>query len=220
MLPCTGLKDISLPCDGKEKQTLLLFLPCTNVIFLETCLKELRQRKLAEAFGISPSDSTKPPTYSDLLLNAAKALPTFVSQHPLPPLLPPVLGVFSYFLFFQVKTVESIFMKLLKSTDSQVKLSPMDSVQRQIVHELAKYYFLETESVGTDQNRYVVLSKKIGSRPPLFTLSQVASMQSSLPAVNSISKDVVQTHGAVRKTFPSFVLFCSLCFQGPSCCFC
>lgn len=74
----------------------------------------------------------------------------------------------------------------------------MDSVQRQIVHELAKYYFLDTESVGTDANRYVVVTKKIGSRPPLFTLSQVSSMQSSLPAITSISKDVVQTHGAAH----------------------
>jgi len=151
-LPCQGLKDISLPCD-------------------ELCLKELRQKKLAEAFGIS-SDSGKPPVYSDLLINSAKALPVFI------------------------KNIETQFLKLIRSGEATVKLPPMDNVQRQIVHELAKYYFIETDSVGLDVNRHVTLIRKTVSRPPLFALSQVVHMQQSIPSSSHISEEVVNQPGS------------------------
>lgn len=150
MLPCQGLQDIAIPCD-------------------EICLKELRNKKLQEAFGIAPTDQTKPPTYSELLLNAARAVPTFI------------------------RSIEAQLIKFLKSSDAQFKFSAMDNVQRQIIHELAKYYLLDTESIGQDSNRLVVLTRRTASRPPLFSLSQVVQMQNSIP---SVSRDTVQTHGS------------------------
>jgi len=127
---------------------------------------------LAEAFGIVPSD--KPPTYSELLINSAKALPVFV------------------------KNLESQLSKFIRSADHQVKIPPVDNVQRQIIVELAKYYFLETELIGFEPNRQVVLHKRAGSRMPLIFLSQVVQMQASLPSPAHISSEKVKEHGGVH----------------------
>ena len=51
---------------------------------------------------------------------------------------------------------------LLKSPNPKAQLPPMDTVQRKIVHELARYYILDTESLGKDPQRYIQLTKKIG----------------------------------------------------------
>jgi len=58
--------------------------------------------------------------------------------------------------FFE-KDIKNIINEVLKSKD-EVKLDPMNSYQRRIVHSIAsEYYDIETESFGEEPNRYVVI---------------------------------------------------------------
>lgn len=58
--------------------------------------------------------------------------------------------------FFE-KDIKNIINDVLKSKD-ELKLDPMNSYQRRIVHSIAgEYYNIETESFGEEPNRYVVI---------------------------------------------------------------
>ena len=58
--------------------------------------------------------------------------------------------------FFE-KDIKNIINEVIKSKD-EVKLDPMNSYQRRIVHSIAsEYYDIETESFGEEPNRYVVI---------------------------------------------------------------
>ena len=58
--------------------------------------------------------------------------------------------------FFE-KDIKNIINDVLKSKD-EIKLDPMNSYNRRIVHSIAsEYYNIETESFGEEPNRYVVI---------------------------------------------------------------
>ena len=58
--------------------------------------------------------------------------------------------------FFE-KNIKNIINDVMKSKD-EVKLDPMNSYQRRIVHSVAsEYYNIETESFGEEPERYVVI---------------------------------------------------------------
>lgn len=58
--------------------------------------------------------------------------------------------------FFE-KDIKNIINDVMKSKD-EVKLDPMNSYNRRIVHSIAsEYYNIETESFGEEPNRYVVI---------------------------------------------------------------
>ena len=58
--------------------------------------------------------------------------------------------------FFE-KDVKNIINDVMKSKD-EIKLDPMNSYKRRIVHSIAsEYYNIETESFGEEPNRYVVI---------------------------------------------------------------
>uniref|UniRef100_A0A6B2KX83 R3H domain-containing protein n=1 Tax=Arcella intermedia TaxID=1963864 RepID=A0A6B2KX83_9EUKA len=132
-VPCIGRNTTALPCD-------------------DVCKKEIRNKQLAIAFGILPT--TKPPQYSDILLNMAKVSPQFILN------------------------LEARLNQFIRNSDSKLKLPVMDTVQRRTVVELAKYYGLDFEIMGVDPQKYIVLTKKAGtSRLPTALLSQMASFQ-------------------------------------------
>ena len=55
------------------------------------------------------------------------------------------------------KDIKEIINEVIKTKD-EVKLDPMNSYQRRIVHSVAsEYYNIETESFGEEPNRYVVI---------------------------------------------------------------
>lgn len=132
-----------------------------NVFMIDICRKEHRQRKMAEAFGILPT--TKPPSYSDFLLQMARAAPQFVAN------------------------IEAKFNHFLHISDLRIRLPDMDTVQRKVVHELAKYYNLDTESIGVEPNRHVQLVKKTGSKVPTVPLSQMAKFEHQYSSGNTAS---------------------------------
>ena len=58
--------------------------------------------------------------------------------------------------FFE-KDIKNIIIDVIKSKD-EVKLDPMNSYNRRIVHSIAsEYYNIETESFGEEPERYVVI---------------------------------------------------------------
>ena len=58
--------------------------------------------------------------------------------------------------FFE-RDIKNIINDVMKSKD-EVKLDPMNSYNRRIVHSIAsEYYNIETESFGEEPNRYVVI---------------------------------------------------------------
>ena len=58
--------------------------------------------------------------------------------------------------FFE-KDIKNIINDVMKSKD-EVKLDPMNSYKRRIIHSIAsEYYNIETESFGEEPNRYVVI---------------------------------------------------------------
>jgi transcriptional repressor NF-X1 len=118
------------------------------------CVAEQRKEQLANAFGIGGRDGKKAPLFSELLRHFALASPVFV------------------------RTVERTFHHIVTSREIPIggthRLPPMDKMRRQIVHQLAKHYFLQTESVGEDPYRRVVLTRAADSRLPTMSLGQVA----------------------------------------------
>lgn len=58
--------------------------------------------------------------------------------------------------FFE-KDIKNIINEVMRSKD-EVKLDPMNSYKRRIIHSIAsEYYNIETESFGEEPNRYVVV---------------------------------------------------------------
>jgi len=104
---------------------------------------------LAIAFGFLPS-GTKPPSYSDFLLNIGRALPRFLLN------------------------LETKLNSFVRSAASEIRYRFPDPIHRKIIHELAKFYFLD-ESVSPDPQKVVHLIKKNGSRIPTVPLSQMSA---------------------------------------------
>lgn len=125
-------------------------LPCTSA-----CESAKRQKRLAEAFGIMGS-STSAPRYPDLLINMACVAPLFITR-------------LEKWLDDFVKTPSHI---------TRQDLPPLDRVQRQCVHELAKFYGIGTESSGSEDRytRAVTLTKRRDCKPPIVPLTKVSGL--------------------------------------------
>jgi hypothetical protein len=121
-------------------------------------LKE-RNKKLAEAFGILPA-GVKAPQYSDMLLNFVRVSPMLV------------------------KRFESMFEEFLRTPASNTKLNlpSMDRVKRMLVHELAKYYHMETHSQDKEPLRSVVVTRTRESKVPNVLLSDYIALRQQMPA--------------------------------------
>jgi hypothetical protein len=162
-----GEKCPDTPCKMKSRiycscTRLSTEVPCTGgqhrvLSCDEKCELEKRNRRLAEAFGILGTGK-EAPRYSDTLLNMAKSLPNFIVK------------------------LEKMLDDFLKTPTAvqRTQLPMMDRVQRQCVHELAKYYNLETESYDVpriDSNMKIVeLGKRRDSSSPTIPLSAVAGV--------------------------------------------
>jgi hypothetical protein len=109
---------------------------------------------LAEAFGIYGT-ATSAPRYPDLLINIACVAPMFITR------------------------LEKWLEDFVKNPNIQRHdLPPLDRVQRQCVHELAKFYGIGTESSGSEdrKQRAVTLIKRRDCKPPSIALTTVANV--------------------------------------------
>jgi len=113
--------------------------------------KEARNRQLAIAFGFLPS-GLKPPPYNDFLINICRALPRFL---------------------LNLETKLNSFVRSANN-ETRYRFPPLDPIQRKIINDLSRYYFLE-QSIGPEPQKLVQLIKKNGSRIPNVPLSQMAA---------------------------------------------
>jgi transcriptional repressor NF-X1 len=119
----------------------------------EVCELEKRNKKLAEAFGKLSSGSYPPPNYSDAIKQMTKACPQFVRR------------------------VEKQLDEFMSRTAMlRFQFSPMDRIQRKLVHELAEQYHLDSESVDREPQRAVQVVKRKDSRIPTVLLSVAAGV--------------------------------------------
>ena len=152
---CTQMSKVSCECGVNTGEIPCTgktkkVLPCTNA-----CESAKRQKRLAEAFGIYGT-ATSAPRYPDLLLNMACVAPIFITR-------------IEKWLDDFVKT---------PATVTRQELPPLDRVQRQCVHELAKFYGIGTESTGSDERkqRAITLTKRRDCKAPSVPLTTVANV--------------------------------------------
>ena len=55
--------------------------------------------------------------------------------------------------------LETVLLSFIESRQDQVGLEPMNSYKRRLAHKLAGQFNLETESIGEDKSRAVLLKK-------------------------------------------------------------
>lgn len=127
-------------------------------MLLDQCAKELRQQRLAEALNIAPTSKT--PTYNDFLIPVYRSTPRFIDG------LENTFGALTCLLSPTLLTSVAQFVKV---PTMRMQLPVMDNIQRRVVHELARYYLIDTESVGKEPVRYIQLTKRQGTR----ALSQI-----------------------------------------------
>lgn len=141
----------------------------------EQCELEERNRKLALAFGINqPVNMTNgiPTTYSAELMDLAKSNLQFVQK------------------------LEKKFEEVIKGPSGKHSFPPMDRTQRRLIHELAKFYNLDTESYDKEPSRNVIITKRRDSRIPIQLLSK--AMIDHAKAVTSQSQLQLQTQPLVQ----------------------
>lgn len=155
-------------------------LPCTNA-----CESARRRKQLAEAFGVYGS-ATSAPRYPDLLLNIACVAPLFISR------------------------IEKWLDDFVKAgpTLTRQDLPPLDRVQRQCVHELAKFYGVGTESQGSEarQARAVSLTRRRDSKCPSVPLTTVAKITGIFDAKKTTGDEALAAETSVLETAPSSTL--------------
>lgn len=135
--PC-GRRKAELQCGRGGEDDNMPQMAQRELLCDEFCEKEKRSKQLADAFGKVIDQEM----YSDVLLSLARANPSFIQK------------------------MEKKFEELLRSSSGSNKIlfPPMQRIQRQIVHELAKAYNLESESQDREPNRSVIVTKRKDSR--------------------------------------------------------
>lgn len=155
-------------------------LPCTNA-----CESARRRKQLAEAFGVYGS-ATSAPRYPDLLLNIACVAPLFISR------------------------IEKWLDDFAKAgpTLTRQDLPALDRVQRQCVHELAKFYGVGTESTGSEarQARAISLTRRRDTKCPSVPLTTVAKITGIFDSKKTTSDEALTTESSVLETAPSSTL--------------
>lgn len=142
-------------------------LECDN-----QCAQEARVRQLNEALGFADNGAS---FYPDLLIQLGRASPPFILK------------------------IEKVFEELVSGSGAMLSpdfghkngpkwnFPPMDNLQRRIVHEIAKYYQIDTESFDREPVRSVVATRRKESKIPPVLLSKVVSENGKSPSgvVNS-----------------------------------
>ncbi len=135
-------------------------LPCD-----EECLIAERNKNLASALQIDTTLRPKP-IYSDLLKNYAREEPAFVSD--------------------LEKRLEAIIKEcklMTKPVKKWFNLPIMKSYERKIIHEIAPYYGLETQSVDPEPFRNVcVIGTKDKCFLPTITITQRCELKMKQPS--------------------------------------
>ena len=65
-----------------------------------------------------------------------------------------------------LKELETVFIRFVDSDKEQFNLEPMNSYKRRLAHKLASQFELETESIGEDKERAVLLKKTPQTKIP------------------------------------------------------
>ena len=65
-----------------------------------------------------------------------------------------------------LKELETVFIRFVDSGKEQFNLEPMNSYKRRLAHKLASQFELETESIGEDKERAVLLKKTPQTKIP------------------------------------------------------
>lgn len=135
----------------------------------EMCEREKRNQRIDEAFGVSsgsaPGNKEKeaPVFTEELLYSARNNTVKFVQK------------------------VEEEFRKLILSpTGMRHSFPPMKLLQRQLIHELARWYRLEAVSYDPEPRRNVVVTKKNESRMPSHALLSTHMVSGRLPKVATV----------------------------------
>ena len=145
-------------------------MPCD-----EECLLAERNKNLANALQIDTTIRPKP-IYSDILKNYARDEPAFISD--------------------LEKRLEGIVKEcklMTKPAKKYFNLPVMKSYERKIIHELAPYYGLETQSVDPEPFRNVcIIASKEKACLPGITLSQSCDFkmknQSTMPRIANMKQ--------------------------------
>lgn len=174
-IPCTHIITIYCPCKrrkidtecsrGGEEDHLPVGLT-RELLCDELCERDKRSKQLADAFGKVLDQEL----YPDFLINLAKASPNFILK------------------------IEKQFDDLLKSGATKISFPPMQRLQRQIIHEMAKAYNLDSESQDREPARNVVITKKRESKLPLILLSQIIQDSSKTNSFSSLSSKPTILH--------------------------
>lgn len=144
-IPCPHPITISCPCKRRKVESQCSrggpddHLPVKftrELLCDELCERDKRNKQLADAFGKSLDHEL----YSDWIISLAKASPSFILK------------------------IEKQFEDLLKSGGQKIGFPPMQRLQRQIIHEVAKAYNFDSESYDREPQRNVVITKKRESR--------------------------------------------------------
>jgi transcriptional repressor NF-X1 len=163
----------------------------------DECLLAERNKNLATALQIDTSIRAKP-IYSDLLKNYAREEPAFITD-----------------LEKRLELIIKECKLMTKPIKKWFNLPIMKSFERKIIHELAAYYGLETQSVDPEPYRQVcVIALKDKCFLPQITLSQscdfkVAKQHSSMPRLKlsqmtSASNSILQSNLKKLNNFNSF----------------
>ncbi|PRP88058.1 NF-X1-type zinc finger protein [Planoprotostelium fungivorum] len=152
----------------------------------EICEKQMQNKRLADALGITQKSVKR---YPDDLQNFARVFPSFVNK------------------------VEKMFEEFIKSRALRYEFAAMDRVQRKIVHELAPFYGLLSESICEEPDRRVVITRGRDTGFPDHPLSSLVDSAKfklgSMSLVNtapSFPLEVGEIPSNVnKKTFLSFI---------------
>ena len=82
-----------------------------------------------------------------------------------------------------LKELETVFIRFVDSGKEQFNLEPMNSYKRRLAHKLASQFELETESIGEDKERAVLL-KKLPN--PKSRLAAKSNYLESIPVMKPI----------------------------------
>lgn len=131
----------------------------------EMCEREKRNQRIDEAFGASSGSSTSkdkdPLVFTEELLYAAR----------------------NNSVKF-VQKVEEEFRKLITTPGAmRHNFPPMKILQRQLIHELSRWYRLEAVSYDPEPRRNVVVTRKNDSRIPSHALLSTLVVSGRLPKV-------------------------------------
>ena len=135
----------------------------------ETCEREKRNQRLAEAFGTRTS-SLPPTAFPEELMDAAK-VNTLKFIQEIEKAFENLINTPKYVLLTQQQAIPLLLtLTPIYLSERKHSFKPMKKPQRQMVHELALHYGLDAQSFDPEPQRNVVVTKKLTSRMYVLTL--------------------------------------------------